>query len=175
MLYSFRVLSMDANKNLSALWGKLAAEILEKRWQEANEDLNLLMEYIDSESGFLVRASLVNGYPAQHSQFPGLSQASLALPPSSSCSRELGCCTGACSSFSSAQRWVNFLLSCSVRLPNTRLARGSSLCHLLLVCLPNHLFRARRNWWSCLSASQSTTMSSKPCARTCCATWPWWW
>ena len=49
ILYNFRVLSTDANKNFSALWGKLAAEILAEKWPEANDDLNLLMEYIDGK------------------------------------------------------------------------------------------------------------------------------
>lgn len=49
-LYNFRVLSTDADKNFSALWGKLAAEILSEKWAEAEEDLSLLIEYIDGRN-----------------------------------------------------------------------------------------------------------------------------
>ena len=48
-LYNFRVLSDDADLNFSALWGKLAAEILNSQWESAMEDMNLLLEYIDGK------------------------------------------------------------------------------------------------------------------------------
>lgn len=51
-LYNFRVLSNDADLNFSALWGKLAAEILNSQWESALEDMNLLLEYIDGKEAF---------------------------------------------------------------------------------------------------------------------------
>eukprot|EP00045_Choanoeca_perplexa_P022403 m.9427 g.9427 ORF g.9427 m.9427 type:complete len:436 (+) comp9418_c0_seq1:30-1337(+) len=51
-LYNFRVLSNDADLNFSALWGKLAAEILNSQWESALEDMNLLLEYIDGKNNF---------------------------------------------------------------------------------------------------------------------------
>jgi len=37
-------------KNFSALWGKLASEILMRKWEEANKDLQHLKEQIDSKN-----------------------------------------------------------------------------------------------------------------------------
>ncbi|TPX40567.1 hypothetical protein SeMB42_g05941 [Synchytrium endobioticum] len=52
MLYHFRILSTDNELNTSALWGKLAAEILCQNWDSALEDLNRLREIIDQRIGF---------------------------------------------------------------------------------------------------------------------------
>ncbi|KAL5501750.1 INT6 [Sanghuangporus vaninii] len=49
-LYHFRVLSTDNDLNLSALWGKLASDILTGKWDTALEQLNELREIIDSRS-----------------------------------------------------------------------------------------------------------------------------
>ncbi|GAA6004986.1 hypothetical protein JCM10207_008470 [Rhodosporidiobolus poonsookiae] len=46
-LYHFRVLSTDSALVLSAMWGKLAADILEGSWDAALEELNGLREHID--------------------------------------------------------------------------------------------------------------------------------
>ncbi|CEQ40504.1 SPOSA6832_02116, partial [Sporobolomyces salmonicolor] len=46
-LYHFRVLSTDSSLVLSAMWGKLAADILEGSWDAALEELNGLREHID--------------------------------------------------------------------------------------------------------------------------------
>ncbi|KAG9292943.1 hypothetical protein G9A89_016305 [Geosiphon pyriformis] len=50
MLYHFRVLSTDHEKNLSALWGKLASEILDTNWDNALEELQKLRETIDQKN-----------------------------------------------------------------------------------------------------------------------------
>ncbi|RKP36425.1 eIF3 subunit 6 N terminal domain-containing protein [Dimargaris cristalligena] len=50
MLYHFRVLSTDNDLNLSALWGKLASEILQGNWEAAYEDLQKLREAIDMKA-----------------------------------------------------------------------------------------------------------------------------
>lgn len=49
-LYQYRALCTDVEKSLSALWGKLAAEILMQNWDVALEELNRLKEIIDSKS-----------------------------------------------------------------------------------------------------------------------------
>ncbi|XP_075512802.1 LOW QUALITY PROTEIN: eukaryotic translation initiation factor 3 subunit E-like [Primulina tabacum] len=49
-LYQYRGLSTDTDKSTSALWGKLAAEILMQNWDVALEELNRLKEVIDSKS-----------------------------------------------------------------------------------------------------------------------------
>ncbi|KAG7095142.1 hypothetical protein E1B28_005923 [Marasmius oreades] len=49
-LYHFRVLSTDADLNLSAHWGKLACDILAGKWDTALEELNTLRETIDSRT-----------------------------------------------------------------------------------------------------------------------------
>lgn len=46
-LYHFRVLSTDSPLVLSAMWGKLAADILEGSWDAALEELGGLREFID--------------------------------------------------------------------------------------------------------------------------------
>lgn len=46
-LYHFRVLSTDSALVLSAMWGKLAADILEGSWDAALEELGGLREFID--------------------------------------------------------------------------------------------------------------------------------
>lgn len=49
-LYHYRTLSTDGERNLSALWGKLAAEILLQDWDAALEELMKLKELIDSNT-----------------------------------------------------------------------------------------------------------------------------
>ncbi|KAI8140871.1 eIF3 subunit 6 N terminal domain-containing protein [Fennellomyces sp. T-0311] len=51
MLYHFRVLSTNEDKIFSALWGKMAAEILTGNWDGALEELQKLRETIDHKSG----------------------------------------------------------------------------------------------------------------------------
>lgn len=48
-LYQFRALCTSSERSLSALWGKLAAEILMQNWDIALEELNRLKEIIDSK------------------------------------------------------------------------------------------------------------------------------
>ncbi len=47
-LYHYRTLCTNPQRNISALWGKLAAEILLQNWEQATEDLNRLKEIIDA-------------------------------------------------------------------------------------------------------------------------------
>lgn len=59
-LYFYRVLVHDDDKNAaSAIWGKLACEILTQNWDAALEDINRLKEIIDGDvrntSQFLFR------------------------------------------------------------------------------------------------------------------------
>eukprot|EP00744_Colponema_vietnamica_P000908 GILI01001566.1.p1 GENE.GILI01001566.1~~GILI01001566.1.p1 ORF type:complete len:448 (+),score=176.44 GILI01001566.1:89-1432(+) len=49
-LYNFRALSNNGEKNLNALWGKLAAEILMHNWTIALEDLEKLRDAIDQKT-----------------------------------------------------------------------------------------------------------------------------
>ncbi|KAL2501778.1 eukaryotic translation initiation factor 3E [Forsythia ovata] len=49
-LYQYRALCTNSDRSLSALWGKLAAEILMQNWDIALEELNRLKEIIDSKS-----------------------------------------------------------------------------------------------------------------------------
>eukprot|EP00252_Welwitschia_mirabilis_P007466 TRINITY_DN18851_c0_g1_i3.p1 TRINITY_DN18851_c0_g1~~TRINITY_DN18851_c0_g1_i3.p1 ORF type:complete len:442 (-),score=81.90 TRINITY_DN18851_c0_g1_i3:371-1696(-) len=49
-LYQYRTLCTNSERSLSALWGKLAAEILMQNWDVALEELNRLKEIIDSKS-----------------------------------------------------------------------------------------------------------------------------
>eukprot|EP00249_Psilotum_nudum_P014645 c24936_g1_i1 orf=537-1856(-) len=49
-LYQYRTLCTSPEKSLSALWGKLAAEILMQNWDVALEELNRLREVIDSKA-----------------------------------------------------------------------------------------------------------------------------
>ncbi|EXB39089.1 Eukaryotic translation initiation factor 3 subunit E [Morus notabilis] len=49
-LYQYRALCTNSEKSLSALWGKLAAEILMQNWDTAQEELTRLREIIDSKN-----------------------------------------------------------------------------------------------------------------------------
>eukprot|EP00250_Pteridium_aquilinum_P007896 c17518_g1_i1 orf=81-1400(+) len=49
-LYQYRTLCTNSERSLSALWGKLAAEILMQNWDVALEELNRLKEVIDSKN-----------------------------------------------------------------------------------------------------------------------------
>uniref|UniRef100_A0A7N0TV30 Eukaryotic translation initiation factor 3 subunit E n=1 Tax=Kalanchoe fedtschenkoi TaxID=63787 RepID=A0A7N0TV30_KALFE len=49
-LYQYRALCANPDKSLSALWGKLAAEVLMQNWDIALEELNRLKEIIDSKN-----------------------------------------------------------------------------------------------------------------------------
>ncbi|XP_024977955.1 eukaryotic translation initiation factor 3 subunit E [Cynara cardunculus var. scolymus] len=49
-LYQYRGLCTNAERSLSALWGKLAAEILMQNWEIALEELNRLKDIIDSKN-----------------------------------------------------------------------------------------------------------------------------
>jgi len=49
-LYHYRMLCTNPARNASALWGKLAAEILLQNWDQAIEDFNRLKENIDKEA-----------------------------------------------------------------------------------------------------------------------------
>ncbi|KAF5791029.1 putative proteasome component (PCI) domain, eukaryotic translation initiation factor 3 subunit E [Helianthus annuus] len=49
-LYQYRALCTNAERSLSALWGKLAAEILMQNWDIALDELNRLKEIIDSKN-----------------------------------------------------------------------------------------------------------------------------
>ena len=50
LLSSYRMLTTDSDKSFSALWGKLASEILNGSWDAALEDLNALRDAIDSRT-----------------------------------------------------------------------------------------------------------------------------
>ncbi|KVH92008.1 Eukaryotic translation initiation factor 3 (eIF3), subunit 6, N-terminal [Cynara cardunculus var. scolymus] len=52
-LYQYRGLCTNAERSLSALWGKLAAEILMQNWEIALEELNRLKDIIDSKVCFM--------------------------------------------------------------------------------------------------------------------------
>ena len=45
-----RTLATNSDRSLSALWGKLASEILMEQWEVATDDLMKLREIIDSDS-----------------------------------------------------------------------------------------------------------------------------
>ncbi|KAG8367866.1 hypothetical protein BUALT_Bualt16G0117100 [Buddleja alternifolia] len=49
-LYQYRALCTNSERSLSALWGKLAAEILMQNWEIALEELNRVKDIIDSKS-----------------------------------------------------------------------------------------------------------------------------
>ncbi|XP_051215775.1 eukaryotic translation initiation factor 3 subunit E [Lolium perenne] len=49
-LYQYHALCTNSERSLSALWGKLAAEILMQNWDVAQEELNRLKEIIDSKN-----------------------------------------------------------------------------------------------------------------------------
>ena len=51
-LYQYRALCTNSDRSLSALWGKLAAEVLMQNWDIALEELNRLKEIIDSKVFF---------------------------------------------------------------------------------------------------------------------------
>lgn len=50
LLGSYRLLTSDSDKAFSALWGKLAGEILNRAWDAALEDLNALRDAIDART-----------------------------------------------------------------------------------------------------------------------------
>lgn len=52
-LYQYRGLCTNNERSLSALWGKLAAEILMQNWDVALEELNRLKDIIDSKVSIL--------------------------------------------------------------------------------------------------------------------------
>ncbi|KAJ1551387.1 Eukaryotic translation initiation factor 3 subunit E [Nowakowskiella sp. JEL0078] len=58
MLYHYRILSTDPEKNLSALWGKLASEILTNNWETAYDDLMRLKDMIDQRTNATHRQQL---------------------------------------------------------------------------------------------------------------------
>lgn len=49
-LYHYRTLSTNSDRNLSALWGKLAAEILLQDWETAMDSLTKLKSVIDDNN-----------------------------------------------------------------------------------------------------------------------------
>jgi len=51
-LYQYRALCTNSERSLSALWGKMAAEVLMQNWDIALEELNRLKEIIDSKVVF---------------------------------------------------------------------------------------------------------------------------
>ena len=51
-LYHYRGLCNNSERSLSALWGKMAAEILMQNWDIALEELNRLKDIIDSKVVF---------------------------------------------------------------------------------------------------------------------------
>jgi translation initiation factor 3 subunit E len=53
-LYQYRALCTNSDRSLSALWGKLAAEVLMQNWDIALEELNRLKEIIDSKVFFSI-------------------------------------------------------------------------------------------------------------------------
>jgi len=50
LLMQFRVLTTDSEKAFSAMWGKLASEILMLNWDQALEDINALKDAIEARS-----------------------------------------------------------------------------------------------------------------------------
>ncbi|KAH9274735.1 eukaryotic translation initiation factor 3 subunit E [Batrachochytrium salamandrivorans] len=68
-LYHFKALSINHDKNISALWGKLAADILARNWDGAYDELMSLRESID-QSTFLAadNTTSVSGNHAQLQQ-----------------------------------------------------------------------------------------------------------
>eukprot|EP00270_Netrium_digitus_P021589 TRINITY_DN930_c0_g1_i1.p1 TRINITY_DN930_c0_g1~~TRINITY_DN930_c0_g1_i1.p1 ORF type:complete len:458 (-),score=150.82 TRINITY_DN930_c0_g1_i1:108-1430(-) len=55
-LYQYRLLATNSERIFSALWGKLAAEILMQNWDVAVEELNRLKEAIESKSMLSITA-----------------------------------------------------------------------------------------------------------------------
>ena len=60
-LYQYRALCTNSDRSLSALWGKLAAEILMQNWDIALEELNRLKDIIDSKACFFLLICLFFG------------------------------------------------------------------------------------------------------------------
>ncbi|CAG8500416.1 10959_t:CDS:2 [Diversispora eburnea] len=58
MLYHFRVLSTDHDLNLSALWGKLASDILDCNWDATLEEVQKLKETIDQKRTWFIHWSI---------------------------------------------------------------------------------------------------------------------
>ena len=52
-LYQYRTLCSNLERSLSALWGKLASEILMQNWDIAFEELNRVKDIIDSKVWFI--------------------------------------------------------------------------------------------------------------------------
>ena len=50
LLSHYRLLTPDADKSFSALWGKLACEILTANWEPALEDVHAIRDLIDSRT-----------------------------------------------------------------------------------------------------------------------------
>jgi translation initiation factor 3 subunit E len=50
LLTSYRNLCTSSERNMSAMWGKLAANILLQEWDDANEDLTKLKEALDNQT-----------------------------------------------------------------------------------------------------------------------------
>jgi translation initiation factor 3 subunit E len=63
-LYHFLVLSTDPDLNLSAHWGKLAADILSGSWEAALKQIEELRDLIDSRSGSAFALRLPDGASA---------------------------------------------------------------------------------------------------------------
>ncbi|KAG6414140.1 hypothetical protein SASPL_126858 [Salvia splendens] len=59
-LHQYRALCTNNDKSLSALWGKLAAEVLMQNWDIALEELNHLKEIIDSKVVWYLSAIQTN-------------------------------------------------------------------------------------------------------------------
>ncbi|KAI0531322.1 hypothetical protein KFK09_000875 [Dendrobium nobile] len=59
-LYHYRDLCTNSDRSLSALWGKLAAEILMQNWAIALEELNRLKEIIDSKVNLFLLKKYLN-------------------------------------------------------------------------------------------------------------------
>eukprot|EP00667_Euglena_gracilis_P011898 EG_transcript_12177 len=55
-LYYYRTLSVAREHDTSAMWGKLAAEILMQNWDLAMEDLKILREHLDNSPGHQLQA-----------------------------------------------------------------------------------------------------------------------
>jgi len=77
-LYQYRTLCTNSDRSFSALWGKLAAEVLMQNWDVATEELNRLKEIIDSKvisaahDMILVTHSSCQGYQSLKSTLPSL-------------------------------------------------------------------------------------------------------
>jgi hypothetical protein len=67
-LYQYHTLCTDYDRSISALWGKLACEILMQNWEVATEELNRLKEIVDSK----VSRALQSLYPNIHNTVVGV-------------------------------------------------------------------------------------------------------